>query len=1569
MPISPRARKACASFLSFAALCCSLLAASTASALTAQTITGFAPATPVLFSGGTFTLSATGGASGNPVVFTSGTTAICTVSGSTVTKVTVGTCTLSANQAGNATYSAAPQVSKNVVINKGTQTITFAAITGKGFGVAPFTVPATASSSLVVTLTSTTTAVCTVSGSTVTIVALGTCTIAANQAGNTNYNAATQVTQSFAVAKGAQTITFAALATKTFGTTPFTISATASSGLAVAFSSTTTPVCTVSGSTVTLAAVGTCTVAANQAGNTNYNAATQVTQSFTVAKGTQTINFAALAAKTLGTAPFAVSATASSGLAVAFSSTTTGVCTVASNTVTLVSVGTCTIATNQAGNTNYNAATQVTRSFTVSTAALKTQTITGFAPATPVPFSTGGTFTLSATGGASGNAVIFTSATPTVCMVIGSTATMVAAGTCTLNANQAGNTTYSAAPQVSKNVVINKVSQTITFAALSAKGLGSAPFSIVATASSSLPVVLTSTTTGVCTVSGATVTINALGTCTITADQAGNANYNVAAQVSRSFNVVNAISTIVDVPLALGWLHTCALTASEGVKCWGYNASGQLGDGSFTGRVSPVDVVGLGTGIAAIAAGQSHTCALTNAGGVKCWGNNDFGQLGDNTTTTSTTPVDVTGLASGVVAIAAGAYHSCAITSIGGLKCWGANGYGELGTGQLGDTTGVTHIIPTDVTGLDSGVVDVRLGASHSCAVTIEGRVKCWGFNYYGQLGDGTVIREYNPGSSYPRGRYAPADVVGLTSGTKGVEAGYSHSCALSNPGGVKCWGYNNNGQLGNGTTADQLLPVDVLSLSGGTAAIATGDYASCALVLPGQVNCWGKTLGSTGTGSTSSNPTPVSMAPFSPGISYLAVGGNHACVLLIDGSIRCWGDNGYGQLGIGDTSPHSTPVTVLGFEGNGTNQTITFSVSGDKVISDSPIALTASASSGLPVTLTSTTPSVCTVSGTSLSLVALGVCTITANQAGSATYNAARQVTQSFTVSSITLSAPAPGASVSVGSRIIFTGSITGISSNIFDIKITENGIAVPADGTATINGQSATFSYGVPNASVGTHVYRVSVVTTTGSTILSSPITVTVTPVPPSLMLTAPVAGSTVNSPVTISLNAQNIPGAVTKVEFLDGSTVFATYQPAGAATSAVIDNVWANATSGSHTVTVKITNDAGATFTSNALTFTVRSGPTVSLINAGNFYLSPANVPVDVEVSAIAAVTESGTTISKVELYLGTSLASRLRQPPYKFILYSLYAGTYIVKARATDSLGSYAETAPFTITVGPSSSITIPTTLNGSTVASATLSFTGTVAAPANSSIAVNGQIATITNDGRYVINDLPLQVGANTITVTLTTPSGATTTQTFTVTRSAGASLFTLSVSPTEGTAPVLSRITLTNSSGTAFKNVVLSCDNPNGDLALAGNTVSTMLTPVDCNYTQPGVYRPWVAIRNAADQVIWSDFKFVTVGDALGNIGLVRAIYVGMVDKLKANNATGALASFSGHAKEKYAAIFAALGTGLATAAGQLGTIDSIVADNSTAEISIVRTVGTTKVSFTVHMFKGEDGVWRIESI
>jgi len=218
--------------------------------------------------------------------------------------------------------------------------------------------------------------------------------------------------------------------------------------------------------------------------------------------------------------------------------------------------------------------------------------------------------------------------------------------------------------------------------------------------------------------------------------------------------------------------HTCAVTTGGGVKCWGYNAYGQLGDGTATSRLTPVNVTGLTSGVVMVAPGGVHTCALTSAGGVKCWGFNFSGQLGDGTTTTRYTAVDVVGLTSGVVAVATGPNHSCAATAAGTVRCWGSNSYG-----QLGDGTTTTRQTPVEVVGL-TNATSLATGMWHTCALTSAGGVKCWGRNVYGQLGDGTT-------TTY----YTPVDVVGLTAGITSVAAGWYHTCAVTAVGGVKCWG------------------------------------------------------------------------------------------------------------------------------------------------------------------------------------------------------------------------------------------------------------------------------------------------------------------------------------------------------------------------------------------------------------------------------------------------------------------------------------------------------------------------------------------------------------------------------------------------------------------------------------------------------------------------------------------------------------------------------------------------------------------------------------------------------------
>ncbi len=320
--------------------------------------------------------------------------------------------------------------------------------------------------------------------------------------------------------------------------------------------------------------------------------------------------------------------------------------------------------------------------------------------------------------------------------------------------------------------------------------------------------------------------------------------------------------------------------------------------------------------------GGEHTCAVVAGGGVKCWGDNFYGQLGDGCTyvpgdargitspanrddrgvdacADQNTPVDVSGLGSGVVATSAGAYHTCAVTAGGGVKCWGLNEHGELG---VGSASSIPDSTPVDVNGLGSGALAVSAGSSHTCAVVVGGGVKCWGDNFSGQLGDGTGTAQS-----------APVQVSGLESGVLAMSAGQNHTCAVAAGGGVKCWGSNSSGQLGDASGSNQPAPVDVNGLGSGVVAVSASGSHTCAVVAGGGVKCWGIGFrGRLGDGTGSNQPAPVDVSGLGSGALAVSAGANHTCAVAAGGGVKCWGSNLNGQVGDGTNTHRMTPVDVL---------------------------------------------------------------------------------------------------------------------------------------------------------------------------------------------------------------------------------------------------------------------------------------------------------------------------------------------------------------------------------------------------------------------------------------------------------------------------------------------------------------------------------------------------------------------------------------------------------------------------------------------------------------------------------
>lgn len=352
-------------------------------------------------------------------------------------------------------------------------------------------------------------------------------------------------------------------------------------------------------------------------------------------------------------------------------------------------------------------------------------------------------------------------------------------------------------------------------------------------------------------------------------------------------NGVQAIST--------GALHTCALV-NGAIQCWGFNGDGQLGDTTVLERHLPVPVQGLTSGLQAVFGGGVYRTCVLFQGGAQCWGDNVFGELGNNSTVLSNVPVPVQGLATGVQAIAQGQFHTCALVN-GGMECWGWNAYG-----QLGDNTTANRHTPVPVQGLTSGVQAMTGAQYHTCAL-VNGGAQCWGLNELGQLGDDSTID--SP---------VPVPVYGLASGVQALAlGGQVHSCALVN-GGAQCWGYNGDGELGDGSTISSSVPVQVLGLTSGVQAIANGDYHTCALV-NGGVLCWGSNgAGQLGNGMTADSPVPipVQVLGLTRGVQAIAEGHNHGCA-LVDGGMQCWGLNNFGELGDDSTIDRNIATQVFG--------------------------------------------------------------------------------------------------------------------------------------------------------------------------------------------------------------------------------------------------------------------------------------------------------------------------------------------------------------------------------------------------------------------------------------------------------------------------------------------------------------------------------------------------------------------------------------------------------------------------------------------------------------------------------
>jgi alpha-tubulin suppressor-like RCC1 family protein len=388
------------------------------------------------------------------------------------------------------------------------------------------------------------------------------------------------------------------------------------------------------------------------------------------------------------------------------------------------------------------------------------------------------------------------------------------------------------------------------------------------------------------------------------------------------------------VAVAGGQNHSLALKSDGTLWTWGYNAQGQLGDNTVTRRLTPVQVLGPGgvgflTGVTAIAGGDSHSLARKSDGTVWAWGYNTWGTLGDGTTTSHRAPVQVVGpdgvgFLTDTTAVAGGAIFAAALKTDGTVWCWGYNGQGQLGNDTtIASNTPVRTVAPEGL-GVFPDARAVVSGWSHTLVLKSDGTVYAFGYNGYGQLGDNTTT-----GRSVAVPVLGPSG-IGALSDILAVAAGNYHSVALKADGTVWTWGMNNVGQLGDNTNTRRLTPVQVLGPNSvgfltDIVAIAAGGIHTLALREDGTVFAWGGNgVGQLGDGTVTPRTTPVSMlnaAGTEPlrAMAALAAGDAHSLAMGANGGVFACGSNSHGQLGDGTTMGHSLPVQVLGVGGIGT--------------------------------------------------------------------------------------------------------------------------------------------------------------------------------------------------------------------------------------------------------------------------------------------------------------------------------------------------------------------------------------------------------------------------------------------------------------------------------------------------------------------------------------------------------------------------------------------------------------------------------------------------------------------------
>ncbi|MFO0363291.1 MAG: M12 family metallopeptidase [Acidobacteriota bacterium] len=958
----------------------------------------FAPLSGQLLSAGTVTVAATA-SSGLAVSFAAAPAGVCSVSGAVVSLLGAGTCTVTAAQAGNVNYLPAAAVAREFLISQANQTITFAPIADRALNAGAFPVTATASSGLGVALQSLTAAVCSVSGTMVTPLGTGQCSVRASQGGGGAFTAAPEVVRSFAIVPSEQTITFASVGGQTLVNPVVLLTATASSGLPVSLQSLTPGQCSVAGATVTLAALGECRIQASQSGNAAFAPAAAVTESFLIGLASQTLTMGAIGNQVFGGAGVAVATTSSSGLAVVLTAGPAGICAMSGGVVQLLGAGSCTVVGNQPGNGVYAAAPELVRTFTIAAAA---QTIS-FPAAGPFSLSVGSIRVMASAS--SGLAVTLGSDTPLVCTVAGADVSFLRAGNCQLRATQPGNANFTAAAAVTQVVVINRAAQSITFGALANQALSTGSVQVGASSTAGLAVSVASQTPAVCAVNGTTLTLGAVGLCRLEATQAGDANYLAADPVVRTFEISLGVQTIT-FPL-IG-------NVTFGVAPFALSATASSGlPVSFTGSTPAVCTVAgamvtiVGGGTCVVQANQGGNASFAQAAPVvrtfpvaQASQTISFGVL--PAMQFGGAGVALTATASSGLAVSYGSLTPAVCVVVEGTLVAQAGGTCSVEARQAGDGNYLAAVAVGQTVQILPSAQTIQLtpipGTTFSMGSTLLSATASSGLPVTYEVTTATVCR------------VTGATVTFLMTGTCGIRARQPGNASYQAAVAETSFAILQAGQQ------ISFAPLAAVPWNGGPLALT----------------------------ATASSGLPVTFVSATPGVC--VVSGQLLQLLnagLCTVEARQAGDSNF----VPTLAMQSVSIGKV-------SQTITFAQP------TAPWTLAATASSGLVVSFASLTPTSCTVAANQVLLGSPGQCTIEATQGGNGNYAAAPTVTRSFLVTApaqtITFQTSPPGLPLEVNGLAIMGGTSLSLTPGSYPMAAMN---PAPANG---VRYQFASWTHG---------------------------------------------------------------------------------------------------------------------------------------------------------------------------------------------------------------------------------------------------------------------------------------------------------------------------------------------------------------------------------------------------------------------------------------------------------------------------------------------------------------------------